>query len=142
MDSGIESDPEDITGPRTSKAIITESLNTHHQATRGLCLALPVSRLVSQTRLGRTTKVDRREDSGTGWPARGGGSSYVKPWPKTEASKGDMFFVSNIYTFLLGAKPIRDHYVAPGSYLRESVTRSLRYSLASLFTIGYFFPSW
>lgn len=56
---------QDIIGSESSEAIITESLNTHRQAVVSLS-CVPVSRLVSQTRLSRTTKVGRREESGTG----------------------------------------------------------------------------
>lgn len=99
---------------------------------------VPVSRLVSQTRLGRTTKVDRREESRTGWPARWW-LELRQRWPKSEASKGDMFFVSNIYTFLLGAKPIRNHYVAPAILSRESVIRSLRDLLLAYLAPSFYY---
>lgn len=94
--------PEDITAPKTSKAIITESLNTLHQATRGLCLALPVKPACFTNevlvRLQRSTAAKNR---GTGWPARGGCSGYVKGGPGRGGPEGRyVFCIKYLHIFI------------------------------------------
>lgn len=107
---------------------------------------VPVSRLVSQTRIGRTTKIGRREESGTGWPARWWlGSRQGWPLDRDGLRRGgETFFASNIYTFLLGAKSIRDHHIAL-AILSQGVGYSLVKGLAclapSLFAVRCFL-SW
>lgn len=60
---------------------------------------VPVSRLVSQTRIGQTTKIGRREELETGWPAHWWLRSR-QGWPRIEVAPeiGRHVFLHQIFT--------------------------------------------
>lgn len=64
---------------------------------------VPVSRLVSQTRIGRTTKIGRREESETGWPARWWFRSR-QGWPRIEVARRErerhVFCIKYLHIFI------------------------------------------